>query len=124
MARGSAAGRTAVDRNSAHAGAREAVIVRDPDGVIRYWSNEAQSMYGWTPQEVLGLRTHDLFKTQFPMSLAAIEQQTREQMRWQGPLIQKRRDGSTIRVNSRWNLQHDRQTQSLTVIEINAELAA
>jgi PAS domain S-box-containing protein len=100
------------------------MIVRDPDGVILYWSREAQLMYGWTPQEVLGLCTHDLFKTQFPRSLAAIEQQTRKQMTWQGELIHKRRDGSTIRVNSCWNVQHNPQTRSLTVIEINAPIPA
>jgi CDP-glucose 4,6-dehydratase len=102
----------------------EGVIVRDPDGVIRYWSKEAQSLYGWTPQEVLGLCTHDLFETQFPKSLAAIEQQMREQMTWQGELIHKRRDGSTIRVNSCWNIQHNPVTQSVTVIEINATNSA
>jgi CDP-glucose 4,6-dehydratase len=123
IARGSAEGRT-VDENGAHHQPCEAMIVRDPDGVIRYWSREAQLMYGWTPQEVLGLCTHDLFKTQFPEPLAAIEQQTRKQKTWRGELIHKRRDGSKIRVNSCWNVQHNPQTRSLTVIEINAPIPA
>ena len=93
--------RTTVDQNSAHDQPGEAIIVRDPCGVIRYWSKEARLMYGWTPQEVLGLCTRDLFKTQFPKSLAAIEQQTREQMTWQGAssftsVATVQRSGSTV----------------------------
>jgi PAS domain S-box-containing protein len=113
-----------VNPDSAHDQPSKAMIVRDANGVIRYWSKEAQLMYGWTPQEVLGLCTHDLFKTRFPTPLAAIEQQTREQKRWQGQLVHKRRDGSTIRVNSRWKLQRNRETRSVTVVEINSRIAA
>jgi PAS domain S-box-containing protein len=102
----------------------EAVIVRDEDGTIRYWSKEAELIYGWTPQEVLGTRTHSLFKTQFPTSLPRIEKQARENLSWKGKLIHRRRDGSLVTVNSRWNIQRNPQTKSLTVIEVNAEGAA
>ena len=101
--------------------ALEAVIVRDEDGTIRYWSREAELIYGWTSQEVLGARTHNLFKTKFPTSLTKIEKQAREKLSWKGQLIHKRRDGSLVTVNSRWNIQRNPQTQSLSVIEVNAE---
>jgi PAS domain S-box-containing protein len=99
----------------------EAVIVRDEDGTIRYWSREAQLMYGWTPQEVLGTRTHTLFKTKFPTSLTTIEKQARHNLTWKGQLIHRRRDGSLVTVNSRWKIQRNPQNKSLTVIEVNAE---
>ena len=102
----------------------EAIIVRDQDGTIRYWSREAELIYGWTPQEVIGTRTHKLFKTKFPTSLAKIEKQTREQFLWKGQLIHTRRDGSLVTVNSRWNIQQNPQNKSLTVIEVNAESAS
>jgi PAS domain S-box-containing protein len=102
----------------------EAMIVRDEDGTIRYWSREAQLIYGWTPQEVLGARTHNLFKTKFPAPLTRIEKQTREQLSWKGQLIHRRRDGSLVTVNSRWNVQRNPQNRSLTIIEVNAERAA
>lgn len=102
----------------------EAMIVRDEDGTIRYWSREAQRIYGWTPEEVLGARTHNLFKTKFPTSLAMIEKETRENLSWKGQLIHRRRDGSLVTVNSRWNIQRNPQSKLLTVIEVNAESAA
>ena len=99
----------------------EAMIVRDEDGTIRYWSKEAELIYGWKPQEVIGARTHTLFKTKFPTSLARIEKQAREKLSWKGKLIHRRRDGSLIAVNSRWNIQRNPINKSLTVIEVNEE---
>jgi len=102
----------------------EAMIVRDEDGTIRYWSREAERIYGWTPQEVLGARTHNLFKTKFPTALTRIEKEAREKLSWEGQLIHRRRDGSLVTVKSRWNVQRNPDTRSLTVIEVNAERAA
>jgi PAS domain S-box-containing protein len=99
----------------------EAMIVRDEDGTIRYWSKEAQLIYGWTSEEVLGARTHTLFETKFPTSLAKIEKETRKTLSWQGQLIHRRRDGSLVTVNSRWNIQRNPQNKLLTIIEVNAK---
>jgi PAS domain S-box-containing protein len=104
--------------------AREAIIVRDQDGTIRYWSREAELIYGWTSQEVLGTRTHNLFKTKFPASLATIEKEVRNKLSWKGQLIHRRRDGSLVTVNSRWDIQQNPENKSLTVIEVNAESSA
>ena len=102
----------------------EAMIVRDEDGTIRYWSREAQLIYGWAPQEVLGARTHNLFNTKFPTPLTRIEKETREKLSWEGQLIHRRRDGTLVTINSRWNIQRNPQNESLTVIEVNAEGAS
>jgi PAS domain S-box-containing protein len=98
-----------------------AMIVRDEDGTIRYWSREAELIYGWSAQEVLGTRTHNLFKTKFPASLNRIRKETRERLSWEGQLIHRRRDGTLVTVNSRWNIQRNPHNESLTVIEVNAE---
>ena len=108
---------------SFHDGTLEAVIVRDQDGTIRYWSREAELIYGWKSQEVLGTRTHNLFKTKFPASLAMIEKEARDNLSWKGQLIHKRRDGSLVTVNSRWDVQKNPHNKSLTVIEVNAKRA-
>ena len=110
--------------HSQHDRTPEAIIVRDQDGTIRYWSREAELIYGWTSQEVLGTRTHNLFKTKFPASLSTIEKEARKQLSWKGQLIHRRRDGSLVTVNSRWDIQQNLQNKSLTVIEANAEISA
>jgi PAS domain S-box-containing protein len=102
-------------------GKLEAVIVRDEDGTIRYWSREAQLIYGWTPQEVLGVSTHTLFKTKFPTPLTSIEREARKKLSWEGQLIHKRRDGSQLAINSRWHIQRNPKNKSFTVMEVNAQ---
>jgi PAS domain S-box-containing protein len=112
------------NQSSLHETPLEAIIVRDHDGTIRYWSREAEFIYGWTSNEVLGMRTHNLFKTKFPASLTSIEKEARDKLSWKGQLIHSRRDGSLITVNSRWNIQQNPEDKSLTVIEVNETRSA
>ena len=43
-----------------------ALLVRDLDGAIRFWSAGCQRLYGWSAEEAVGQSTHDLLKTSFP----------------------------------------------------------
>lgn len=98
-----------------------ALIVRNLDGTIRYWSDGAKKLYGWEPQDALGRTSHQLLKTVFPIPLEVIEEVVRLKGHWEGPLIHERRDGSKVTVVSRWDIQQNphSQDQSATVIEIN-----
>jgi PAS domain S-box-containing protein len=111
------------NHRSLHEGIPKAIIVRDQDGTIRYWSREAELIYGWTSREVLGTRTHTLFKTKFPAPLTTIEKAARDKSSWKGQLIHSRRDGSLVTVDSRWHIQQNPEDKSLTVIEINKRAA-
>ena len=57
------------DRNLLAALGVACAIVRDLDGTIRFWSAGAESLYGWSPQDAVGRRSHDLLATQFPQPL-------------------------------------------------------
>jgi PAS domain S-box-containing protein len=100
---------------------KDAIMIRDVDGTIRYWSKGAQKLYGWEPEDVLGMTSHQLLETKFPVPLEAIEEELRTRGHWQGQLIHKRRDGSTVKVVSHWDMQQNpiSQDQSITVIEVN-----
>lgn len=99
----------------------EAIMVRNLDGTIRYWSKGAQKLYGWGPQEVLGASSHLLLKTKFPIPLEVIEEELRVKGHWDGELIHQRRDGSMVTVASHWDLQRNpySEDRSVTVVEIN-----
>jgi PAS domain S-box-containing protein len=99
----------------------DALMVRAPDGTIRYWSKGAERMYGWKPKESLGKSSHQLLRTIFPKSLQSIEAELNRTGRWEGELLHKRRDGSPVVVASRWELQRNALDNSTTVIEINSE---
>jgi PAS domain S-box-containing protein len=98
-----------------------AIMIRNADGTIRYWSKGAQELYGWKPDHALGMTSHRLLETVFPVPLDVIEEELRVKGYWEGRLIHRRLDGSKITVTSHWNLQQDPTSpdQSITVIEIN-----
>ena len=101
---------------------RDAIMVRNADGTIRYWSDGAQKLYGWGPQDALGVTSHRLLKTVFPAPLEVIEVQLRTKGYWEGQLIHERRDGSKVKVASHWELQQNPSSkdQSITVVEVNS----
>ncbi|MDD5675718.1 MAG: PAS domain-containing protein, partial [Chitinivibrionales bacterium] len=64
----------------------EALIVREPGGVIRFWNKGAESFYGWKSAEALGQRIHILLRTQgVPEEIDALLEQTGH---WEGELAQ------------------------------------
>jgi len=102
----------------------DAIMVRNLDGTIRYWSEGAKKLYGWEPHDALGTTSHQLLKTIFPVPLEVIEEELRTKGRWEGKLIHMRRDGSEVTVVSHWDFQQNSRSQdgSATVIEINGPL--
>jgi PAS domain S-box-containing protein len=100
---------------------KDAIMIRNVDGTIRYWSKGAEKLYGWESEDALGMTSHQLLGTVFPVPLEAIEEELRRKGYWKGQLVHKRRDGSTVRVVSHWDLQQNptSQDQSITVVEVN-----
>ena len=73
--------------------ANEAIIVRDQEDRVTFWSLGAQEIYGWTAQEAVGHITHELLKTRFPKPRAELSAELAEKGRWRGELIHARKDG-------------------------------
>ena len=40
--------------------AKEAVVVTDPAGVVRYWNPAAEILYGWPAMAIVGLQLREL----------------------------------------------------------------
>jgi PAS domain S-box-containing protein len=102
--------------------AHDAIIVRDFSGEIRFWNRGAESTYGWNKAEAIGQITHTLLQTQFSNPLAEIEAAVRRDGRWEGELIQVRRDGSRVTVASRKVLKQDEAGNALGILEINTDI--
>lgn len=103
--------------------AHDTIMTCDLNGIITFWNEGAQQMYGWTKAEALGQETHTFLQTQFPKPLVEIESELRERGYWEGELIHTRRDGSTITVASRWVMQKDEMGRPVKVLEINNDIS-
>jgi PAS domain S-box-containing protein len=101
-----------------------AMIVRDPASRILRWNRRAEELYGFSAEEALGRVTHELLATHFPISAAAVDEELARTGRWQGELVHRKRDGSTITVLSRQALQRDDNGVPSAVLEINMDLTA
>jgi PAS domain S-box-containing protein len=99
----------------------DSVMTRTMDGMIKFWNQSAEKLYGWKKEEALGRVSHDLLRTQFPKPLKEIESELVRNGRWEGKLVHTTRDGALLVVESQWTL--DLNGQSGPVVEINAPSA-
>ena len=100
--------------------ANDAIFVRTAQDTIAFWNQGAERLYGWSKQEALGRLTHDLLDTVFPIPFSEIA----ETERWEGELIQIKRDGSKITVASRWTTLRDDSGKFAGWLEINTDITA
>jgi PAS domain S-box-containing protein len=104
--------------------AHDAILTLDLNFNVTFWNCGAEKMYGWTKQEALGKESHKLLHTQFPKNLPEIQAKLLREGRWEGELIQTKRDGTTIVVTSRWAIQRDLHGTPIKILEINSNITA
>jgi len=100
----------------------DTVFVRDAKDVITYWNRGAVDRYGWTPDEAVGMVSHDLLRTVFPAPFEEIMAELTRTGRWEGELVHTRRDGATVIVASRWSLQKADERRLAAVLETNNDI--
>ncbi|HWO12986.1 MAG TPA: PAS domain S-box protein, partial [Polyangiaceae bacterium] len=101
--------------------ARDAILVRRLDGLIEYWNQGAERVYGWSAQEAVGKRIVDLVH----QGSHAFEQAQRELLlhgQWSGELVQRDKAGRRIDVDCSWTLIRDEQQRPRSVLVINSDI--
>ncbi|MGA7402367.1 MAG: ATP-binding protein [Candidatus Sulfotelmatobacter sp.] len=100
----------------------DTIFVRDMSDVITSWNRGAQELYGWTAEEAIGKRSHDLLRTVFPAPLDDIAADLLRTGRWEGELEKTRSDGTRVVVASRWSLQRNEQRIPIAILETNNDI--
>jgi PAS domain S-box-containing protein len=93
------------------------------DRTITYWNEGAERLYGWTRDEAIGRQPAELLGSQYPLPLEHIERELEINGRWEGEIVQRRKDGSQLTVQARWGLQTDIATRPQAILEINSDLS-
>ncbi|WP_232050582.1 PAS domain S-box protein [Actinoplanes sp. OR16] len=101
-----------------------AIIVRTPDGTIRFWNKGAEQMYGWPASAAVGRNIHSLLGTVFPDGSAAMQTALATDGRWEGEVTHRRVDGRSVVVLSRHVLRPDSEGAGSEVIETNTDITA
>jgi two-component system sensor kinase FixL len=100
----------------------DTVFVRDMSDRIRYWNRGAEELYGWKQPEAIGQVSHQLMQTNFPAPLKTINEELLGTGRWEGELVHTKRDGTRVRVASRWSLQRNEQGLPAAILETNNDI--
>ncbi|OPY17883.1 MAG: regulatory protein [Syntrophus sp. PtaB.Bin075] len=103
--------------------AEDLIMVLDMEHRILFWNRGAEKKYGWSRGDVRGENVHYLLNTRFPQCLKEIEKTLIACGRWEGELIQTRRDGCPILVESRWTLRCNERGKPLAILEINNDIS-
>jgi PAS domain S-box-containing protein len=113
--------RELADRAELLDAARDAIVVRDLDGSIRYWNRSAAQLYGWSREEVTGRSVRDLVYAD-PAAFDRANAAVRERGYWIGELHQQTRDGRTIVVECRWQVMTDEEGTPTSIFTVNTDI--
>ncbi len=100
--------------------ASEAIMMRDLEGRLLYWSAGAENLYGWKREEVLNKDLHTILHTVFPVPRDHVQEDLLQKKEWQGNLIQRKRDGSEVIVACRKTMNQE----SGAILEVNRDITA
>src|SRR5581483_8068812 len=101
---------------------QDAIIVRDMDGLISFWSKGAERLYGWTKEEAIGQLIGPLiYKADDAKRTESIDVLL-EKEAWAGDLTQITRDGKKLIVEARWTLVRDEHGGPKAVLAINTDI--
>ncbi|MEQ1954048.1 ATP-binding protein [Mesorhizobium yinganensis] len=100
----------------------DAIFVRDAGDTITYWNRGSERLYGWPAEDAVGRKAAEFLKTRFPIELARLQAELLETGRWEGELSHTRRDGSELKVLSRWSLHRDQHGRPAATMETNGDI--
>jgi PAS domain S-box-containing protein len=72
------------------------VFVKRWEGEIVYWTTGAEELYGYSLEEAVGHKEHDLLRTKLPITLTEIEAALRANGVWHGVVQQSKADGARL----------------------------
>ncbi|MEO1740302.1 MAG: PAS domain S-box protein [Cyanobacteria bacterium J06629_9] len=102
--------------------ATDAILVRDLDNRILFWSHGAERMYGWQHQDVVGKNLDNILNPEYSPQLHAAWQQILAQGKWQGELVKQTRTGVKRVIESRWTLVRDKAGQPQSILSVDTDI--
>ena len=102
--------------------ATDAIMVRNLDQKISFWSQGAEKLYGWTGTEVSAEDINKYLYGRATEKLTQIQRTVLTKGEWQGELNQVTKAGKEIVVESRWTLVKDELNNPHSYLIVNTNI--
>ena len=102
----------------------DAVISTDNKFTIKSWNRAAEIIYGWKEEEVIGQSVSEILETTFSNNISREEsiQILRFQSAWQGEVIQKRKDNTSVNILASVKLITDQNGRVTGTVSVNRDV--
>ncbi len=100
--------------------AKDAILVRDLDGIVRYWNKGAERLFGWPAAEAEGRRVTELF-SRSPSAFLEASGQIRIAGEWSGEEVFTTRTGREVVVEVSCTLLRDDRGEPRSILVINTD---
>lgn len=102
--------------------AYEAILVKDLDDRILFWSRGAERVYGWSAAEAVGRTSADVLYGGDRSRLDEVMPRLLADEQWQGEMRHRTRDGREPIVDVRWTLVRGDDGRPKSVLSINIDV--
>jgi PAS domain S-box-containing protein len=102
----------------------DAIIVWSLDSQIQFWNKGAESIYGWTATETIGIRAEQLFCPDISLEAVSAFNTVQQQGAWQGELQKLTKTGKAVTVESRWTLVRDAAGNPTSILSVDTDITA
>jgi PAS domain S-box-containing protein len=100
----------------------DAIIVKDPNDVITFWSLGAEKLYGYTKAQAIGQKTQALLKAKSRQPIETIEAHLKKDGKWSGEMLHHTKFGRELAIQSYWLAKFDENHEIAEVFESNVDI--
>ncbi len=101
--------------------APDAIVVRDLEHRITFWSKGAERLYGWSEDEARGKFLHHLLHVDHDRSQEA-ERAVLSIGAWNGEIEKTARDGRVLVLDCRWAMVRDTHGNAQSILSIDTDI--
>lgn len=100
---------------------RDAIVVRDLDNRITFWSKGAERLYGWSAGQARGSSLQELLSAD-PATYAEADRTVRETGEWSGEIQMEARSSTVLTLNGRWTLLHGNDGKPISILSVDSDI--
>jgi PAS domain S-box-containing protein len=101
--------------------AKDAIMVKDFGGSVRYWNKGAERIFGWTAAEVQGRRVQEFLHedpTAYDVAVAVLLRQGE----WSGEMTKRTKKGVEVLIDVHWTLVNDDLGDPKSILSIETDV--